>query len=234
MRLLNSSTLELKDFPANQVPVYAILSHTWGDEEVLFADLHTDSAKDKAGHKKIRYCCKQAAVHGFDYVWIDTCCIDKSSSAELSEAINSMFSWYQKARICYAYLADVPTQVETKILSSAFANSRWFKRGWTLQELIGPSELVFFSQEWVQIGTKATLQHTLAEITGIDAGILTGVKDLESASVAKKMSWASDRAVTRTEDIAYCLMGLFDVNMPMLYGEGEKAFVRLQEEIMKH
>lgn len=234
MRLLNSSSLQLKVFAANQIPAYAIFSHTWGEEEVLFADMERGSVEGKAGYEKIRYACKQAAAHGLDYIWIDTCCIDKSSSAELSEAINSMYSWYQKARICYAYLADVPANVDTEVSNSTFANSNWFKRGWTLQELIGPSDLVFFSHDWIEFGTKSTLHDVLAKITGIDVGILTGVTDLESASVAKRMSWASHRVTTRVEDIAYCLMGLFDVNMPMLYGEGEKAFMRLQEEIMKH
>ncbi|MCJ1361134.1 hypothetical protein MMC16_000231 [Acarospora aff. strigata] len=236
MRLLNSSTLQLKDFPANQIPVYAILSHTWGkdEEEVLFADMERGRAEGKAGYKKIRNSCKLAAAHGLDYIWIDTCCIDKSSSAELSEAINSMFSWYQKARICFAYLTDVSMSVDTEISNSEFAKSVWFRRGWTLQELIAPSQLVFFSREWIEVGSKATLRNTLAEITGIDVGILTGVRNLDFASIAKRMSWASHRATTRIEDIAYSLMGLFDVNMPMLYGEGEKAFTRLQEEIMKH
>lgn len=234
MRLLNSSTLQLKDFPANSIPDYAILSHTWDPEvenEVLFADMGNgcpEGPEGKVGYEKIRQSCKQAATDGFAYIWIDTCCIDKSSSAELSEAINSMFSWYKRAKRCYAYLADVDKS------KSEFANSRWFRRGWTLQELIGPSDLVFFSREWIEIGTKSTLSKELAKITGISVGILADANLLESASIAKRMSWASHRATTRVEDIAYCLMGIFDVNMPLLYGEGEKAFIRLQEEIMKH
>lgn len=235
MRLVDSSNLRLRDFPANGIPEYAILSHTWGEDEVLFADVGRGIDNDeKTGYEKIRSSCKQAAAHGLGYVWIDTCCIDKSSSAELSEAINSMYSWYQKATICYAYLADVPTNVNTHDLNSAFAKSRWFRRGWALQELIGPLNLIFFSRDWIEIGTKLTLKDVLAQITGINVGILTEAKELESASVALRMSWACHRETTRKEDIAYCLMGLFDVNMPMLYGEGEKAFIRLQEEIMKH
>ncbi|MCJ1458501.1 hypothetical protein MMC28_008874 [Mycoblastus sanguinarius] len=236
MRLLNSSTLQLEDFPANKIPDYAILSHTWGEDkdEVLFTDMERGSAEGKAGYKKIQYSCKEAADHQHPYIWIDTCCIDKSSSAELSESINSMYSWYQKAKICYAYLNDVPANVNAETPNSPFAKSRWFKRGWTLQELIGPSELVFFSHKWIKIGTKSTLHNVLAEITGINVGILTAVMDLESTSIAKRMSWASHRETTRKEDMAYCLMGLFDINMPLLYGEGEKAFIRLQEEIMRH
>lgn len=235
MRLLETCNFQLIDFLADEIQPYAILSHTWGrgEDEVLFADMEEGRAEGKAAYKKVQYSCKQAAAHGFGYIWIDTCCIDKSSSAELSEAINSMFSWYQKAEICYAYLGDVSANVGTDF-ESAFANSRWFTRGWTLQELIGPSKLVFFSREWIEVGTKITLRDELAEITGISVGILTDVTSLKSTSTAKRMSWASRRATTRKEDIAYCLMGLFDVNMPLLYGEGEKAFIRLQEEIMKH
>jgi Heterokaryon incompatibility protein (HET) len=234
MRLLNVSTFQLEESPANRIPPYAILSHTWGDDEVLFADMQKGSTEHRAGYKKLRYSCTQAAADGLGYVWLDTCCIDKSSSAELSEAINSMYRWYQKAEICYAYLADVSADVDAETTTSTFADSRWFRRGWCLQELIAPPNLVFFSADWVEVGNKSILHDILSDITGIDAGILTGVKDLESASVARRMSWASCRDTTRVEDIAYCLMGLFGVNMPMLYGEGEKAFLRLQEEIMKH
>jgi len=236
MHLLNSSTLRVAKFQGDKVPPYAILSHTWGKEEdeVLFADMERGSAEGKLGYKKIRYSCAHAAAHGHDYIWVDTCCIDKSSSADLSEAINSMYTWYRDATICYAYLADVLADVDTTTLASPFANSKWFKRGWTLQELIAPPNLVFFSHDWLEIGTKLSLRQILSQITGIDVDILTDLKNLESASVAKRMSWASGRSTTRPEDKAYCLMGIFDVNMPMLYGEGEKAFIRLQEEIMKH
>ena len=230
MRLLNSSTLRLLDCSADKIPKYAILSHTWreDEDEVLFTDMEKGSAESKAGYQKLRYACKQAAAAGLEYIWIDTCCIDKSSSAELSEAINSMFSWYQRAEICYAYLADVSEKADIG------TNNRWFKRGWTLQELIGSSNMIFFSFEWIEVGTKESLCGVLAEITGIDVGILTNAVSLESTSLAKRMSWASHRVTTRIEDMAYCLMGIFDINMPLLYGEGEKAFTRLQEEIMKN
>ncbi|TKA80343.1 hypothetical protein B0A49_03082, partial [Cryomyces minteri] len=234
MRLLHTSTLQLEDFPADKIPAYAILSHTWGDNEVGFADMERGTAEAKAGYHKIRHSCEKAVSDKHYYIWIDTCCINQSSSADLSEAINSMYSWYQRARVCYAYLADVSAHVSPREPSSEFAESRWFKRGWTLQELIGPSHLVFFSHDWIEVGTKSDLSDILSEITGISVGILTGTKDLESASVAKRMSWVNERETTRPEDIAYCLMGLFNVNMPMLYGEEEKAFTRLQEEIMKH
>lgn len=235
MRLLSSSTLQLTDFPNDrQLPAYAILSHTWGEDEVLYVDMERGNAKGKAGYEKIRNCCRVAFSQGFDYIWVDTCCIDKRSSAELSEAINSMYTWYKGSSVCYAFLADVAANGNAEIPNSAFADSKWFKRGWTLQELIAPGDLVFYSHEWIEFGTKSTLNSLLTEITGIDVAILNGSADFQSTSVAKRMSWASNRATTRIEDIAYCLMGLFDVNMPLLYGEGEKAFTRLQEEIIKH
>ena len=233
MRLLNSSNFQLQDFPSDSTPDYAILCHTWGDDEVSFADVEKGGAESKAAYGKIRRSCWQPAAQRCGYIWIDTCCIDKSSSAELSEAINSMYSWYMGAKICYAYLADVPATLGNEIEKAAFATSRWFKRGWTLQELVGPSDMVFFSREWIEIGTKYTLCEEIAEITGISVSILTGKNSFRSASIARRMSWASGRATTRIEDLAYCLMGLFDVNMPLLYGEGEKAFIRLQEEIIK-
>ena len=236
MWLLEASSIELKSFPNKdlgfpddkKLPPYAILSHTWETEEVLFADMMNGTAKGKVGYKKLVYSCKQAMANGLEYVWVDTCCINKDSSAELSEAINSMYAWYHKAHICYAYIADLPVKVST------LTESRWFTRGWTLQELIAPESLIFYSGDWDELGTKATLHEPLAKRTGIDASILTGERSLESASVARRMSWACNRQTTRTEDEAYCLMGLFNVNMPMLYGEGSKAFLRLQEEIMKN
>ena len=176
--------------------------------------------------------CRKATLDNVRYIWIDTCCIDKSSSAELSEAINSMYQWYAKACVCYAYLTDVTADEEIDDEGSSFAKSRWFTRGWTLQELIASSPLKFYSRNWKKIGTKADFKRTVAEITGVDIDVLDG-QDPQTASVAKRMSWASKRVTTRVEDIAYCLMGLFGVNMPLLYGEGEKAFIRLQEEIMK-
>ena len=238
MRLLNSSTRQLQVFPSNAIPPYAVLSHTWSEEEVEFADLDRPTAQGKAGYKKLRWGCQQAFADGLEYVWMDTCCIDKSSSAELSEAINSMFSWYQRAKICYAYLADVPAGEDLKTVDSAFSRSRWFTRGWTLQELIAPSELVFYveskGETWAELGRKSDWSGLLVDITGIDLDILEGTESLEHMSIAKRMSWASHRQTTRPEDLAYCLMGIFSVNMPMMYGEGEKAFIRLQEEIMRY
>ena len=161
----------------------------------------------------------------------DRCCIDKTSSAELSEAINSMYLWYQEAALCYAYLPDVPSN-DPSTLSSQLAESKWFTRGWTLQELLAPSTVYFYGEQWVELGTKASLHKTISRITGIPDRVLL-MDPLAKISVAMRMSWASKRRTTRLEDMAYCLMGIFRVNMPTLYGEGEKAFARLQQEIIK-
>ncbi|KUJ18739.1 HET-domain-containing protein [Mollisia scopiformis] len=204
MRLIETSTFELSEFIGSHIPFYAILSH------------------------RLRGCCAQAAKDGFQWVWIDSCCIDKSSSAELSEAINSMFKWYEGAQVCYAYLYDVTSSIDN--LSNVYAEfrrSEWFTRGWTLQELLAPQCVEFYNRDWVEIGTKSSLAEMIKKITGINR-----LFNYELACVAQKMSWMARRETTREEDIAYCLMGLFGVNMPTLYGEGSKAFLRLQQEIL--
>ncbi|KAH7276208.1 putative ankyrin repeat-containing protein [Fusarium solani] len=225
MRLLNTEPVELKYF-ADNAPQYAILSHTWDEEEVTFQDMEQGRAKDKKGYTKIKNCCSVARDNGYNYVWIDTCCIDKTSSAELTEAINSMYRYYREAEVCYSFLSDIST-------ASDFSQSRWFTRGWTLQELIAPTHMIFFNREWQYLGTKASLGDKISERTGVPQAILSGAESLESASVAQRMSWAASRKTTRLEDRAYSLMGIFDINMPLLYGEGHKAFVRLQEEILR-
>lgn len=243
MRLINCDTFALEEFYGDDVPKYAILSHTWTKEEVTFAEFTSGNElfRQKEGFKKVYFTCMQALKDGFHYAWIDTCCIDKSSSAELSEAINSMFRWYNHSAKCYVYLADiaVPTS-ETKI-----AKSRWFTRGWTLQELIAPAVVQFFDQDWIWLTTKKDAARLISKITKIDVVALLWTCDEEEPNLedtkdklarfcaAKRMSWASNRKTTRVEDMAYCLLGIFDVNMPLLYGEGEKAFTRLQEEIIK-
>lgn len=232
MRLLRTAKIELEEFSDNRIPPYAIFSHTWGDNEVTYQDLQNHRAcMQVTGYEKVKNCCSVAAAHGFEFVWIDTCCIDKTSSAELSEAINSMYRWYQDAEVCFAYLTDTPFR-DPYCIGSEFARSRWFTRGWTLQELIAPSNVIFLAKDWQVIGTKSTLKELLSEITRVPVDILLGA-DLDGVCVAQKMSWASKRETTRKEDIAYCLMGIFCINMPMLYGEGERAFIRLQEEIMR-
>ena len=165
-------------------------------------------------------------------MWIDTCCIDKSSSTELSEAINSMFQWYRNAAICYAYLSDVDILEHPTGEMQAFSSSRWFTRGWTLQELLAPAELVFLTANWTEIGTKTSLATAVSKITRIDGKVLRE-GNWDGYSVGQKMSWAAGRQTTRLEDEAYCLMGLFGVNMPLLYGEGGRAFLRLQQEVLR-
>ncbi|KAK0649679.1 hypothetical protein B0T16DRAFT_457070 [Cercophora newfieldiana] len=229
MRFIDTESLELVESADYEQQRYAILSHRWEADEVSFDDFQVPSKRaDQAGFKKIQFACEQALTDGYRLAWVDTCCIDKSSSAELSEAINSMFNWYQGAGVCYAYLSDVED------VGVRFDGSKWFERGWTLQELIAPSNVVFYSSNWEKLGEKATMTSRLDRITRINAGVLEGSKSLQSVSVAERMSWAAHRKTTRPEDIAYCLMGIFDVNMPMLYGEGSKAFVRLQEEILRN
>jgi hypothetical protein len=233
MRLLHSTTLKLEEFSSSEIPDYAILSHTWEKDEVSFQDIQGHMVEERGGYAKIKNCGLQADHDGYKYFWIDTCCIDKSSSAELSESINSMYRWYRNAKVCYAYLADVPADTNPWSENSAFVKSRWFTRGWTLQELIAPSRIVFYGKDWCTIGTKSSLRGKLSAITGVDTEVLAG-QDPGTISIARRMSWAAERKTTIVEDIAYSLIGIFDVNMPMLYGEGERAFFRLQEEIMKN
>ena len=246
MRLIKASSVELEEFQPSSVPQYAILSHRWGDpdDEVLFHDIGTRFAKSKKAYQKVLNACQQAQVDGYEYVWIDTCCIDKSSSAELSEAINSMFRWYQNSAVCYAFLPDVsrydggilhaPGLGIQRSFQEKFASSSWFTRGWTLQELLAPPKVVFFDDQWREIGTKSRLGDQIFKATGIGVGFLEGWTPISSASIAQRMSWMANRKTTRPEDTAYCLLGIFSVNMPLLYGEGDRAFIRLQEEIMKH
>jgi hypothetical protein len=235
MRLLDTHNVKIKEVRDDEIPPYAILSHTWDEEEVIFQDMEGNCEKDKKGYEKVQNCCSVAEANGFDYVWMDTCCIDKTSSAELSEAINSMFYWYQRAEVCYAYLADVPSDIvdgQADGNNLDFSKSRWFTRGWTLQELIAPSTVIFLNKSWIKIGDKSSLRKPISKVTRIPEDILLG-HDFESSSIAQRMSWAAKRQTTKVEDRAYCLMGIFGINIPLLYGEGERAFVRLQEEIMK-
>ncbi|KAI6000077.1 heterokaryon incompatibility protein-domain-containing protein [Pisolithus albus] len=225
---------------------YAILSHRWivevGYEEMTglmkMEERRRDEVRRRAGYQKIIKSCEQAKKDGYVWLWVDTCCIDKRSSAELSEAINSMYRWYKNARVCYAYLNDVgESTFPTKADSNKFAESNgwpeWFVRGWTLQELIAPQEVKFFNKDWVHIGNKGQLALTLWNITAIPCGVLTSGLAGKALSVAQIMSWAARRKTTRVEDRAYSLMGLFGVSMPMVYGEGKKAFRRLQLEIIR-
>ncbi|KAI0664360.1 hypothetical protein C8Q70DRAFT_232083 [Cubamyces menziesii] len=226
MWLLQTSDATLHFFDAGKIPSYAILSHVWREEEQSFQDVMAL----RAASREVRY----GAGAGYHWVWIDTCCIDKSSSAELSEALNSMFSWYANADMCYAFLDDVHlSEEDPRTTGSSFRRSQWFTRGWTLQELLAPYSVIFLSRQWQSVGSNHALAEVVEEITGIDSAVLTHEISLNTVSVARRMSWASGRATTRVEDHAYCLMGLFGVHMPTVYGEGQRAFIRLQEEILR-
>ncbi|KFA51934.1 hypothetical protein S40293_07071 [Stachybotrys chartarum IBT 40293] len=232
MRLLNVNTMALELF-SGQVPPYVILSHTWTSEEVTLQEFGQPKITFKHGwHKIVKFCDMIKKDGRFEYGWVDTCCIDKTSSAELSEAINAMFAWYRNAEECYVFLDDVCLDAITGKIGSHFEAARWFQRGWTLQELLAPQSMVFYDKNGVYMGTKDNLVSRISATTRVGEDILLS-GNLSTASVAQKMSWAADRMTTRVEDIAYCLLGIFDVNMPMIYGEGDKAFVRLQEEILK-
>ncbi|KAH9855896.1 heterokaryon incompatibility protein-domain-containing protein [Lenzites betulinus] len=239
MWLLSTDRAVLKYFngPEDVKGGYAILSHVWKKHEQSFQEvqglLYQDGIPRARTSAKLRECCVLAEGHGYQWIWIDTCCIDKTSSAELSEAINSMFEWYARAQVCYVFLHDVPKHERPDAPGSAFRRSEWFTRGWTLQELLAPDSVVFLSKTWTVLGTKASLARVLEEVSGIDADVLTFRRKLSDVSVARRMSWAAGRRTTRIEDEAYALMGLFGVNMPTIYGEGRRAFQRLQEEIIK-
>ena len=226
MRLLNTSSLKLYEFHDKDIPRYAIVSHTWTTQEVSLQMLEDPNSKTLTGYTKIKRCCELALSEGWKYVWIDTCCIDKTSSADLSEAINAMYGWYENAQVCYVYLADVSVAKWVE----EFRISRWFLRGWTLQELLAPRTVVFYSKEWKELGTKWSLRDEISRATGITHDQMI---DHKRVNIATKMSWAALRETTRIEDTAYSLLGLFDINMPLLYGEGYKAFIRLQHEILQ-
>ncbi|THU85582.1 hypothetical protein K435DRAFT_626403, partial [Dendrothele bispora CBS 962.96] len=195
--------------------------------------LKVGKIQNKAGWLKIQKSCEYVRKYRFEWIWIDTCCIDKSSSAELSEALNSMYRYYGEGLICIAYLSDVSMGRIVKDVME-LKKSRWFMRGWTLQELIAPRYMVFLDKDWDKISTRYGIRHVVSELTSIPVEVFERGR-LDDYSIAQKMSWATSRKTTREEDMAYCLMGLFGVNMPPIYGEGgTKAFIRLQQEIIKY
>ncbi|KAH9914781.1 uncharacterized protein BXZ73DRAFT_92738 [Epithele typhae] len=216
MWLLGTARANLVFFPRPEhvpKPGYAILSHTWGP-------LKEDTFQ-------------VAEKVGYQFAWVDTCCIDRTSSAELSEAINSMFQYYSHSAICYVYLSDV-SYIPNRDIKAIIRWSIWHHRGWTLQELLASPVIFFFSEQWKFLGTKNDLADVLQEATGVPAAVLRFETNIQQMCIAERLSWASRRETTRPEDIAYCLFGIFGINMPTLYGEGsEKAFYRLLEEIMK-
>lgn len=240
MRLLhfdNSGRLSSTDFSGKTIPPYAILSHTWGGDEFLFEDLVNNTGKSKAGYEKILFGGEQAAHDHLHYFWADTCCIDKWNLRELSNAINSMFRWYRNAAKCYVFLTDVSAPIADAQLQStweaSFRKSRWFSRGWTLQELIAPAVVEFFSKERQRLGDKESLEQQIHEITGIPIEVLQG-DPVENFSVKTRKEWMVGRQTTQEEDMAYSLIGIVGVSMVFRYGEGkERALSRLEEEIKK-
>jgi hypothetical protein len=223
------------------IPPYAILSHTWGSDadEVTYKDLIDKVGKDKLGYKKLEFCAKQAKHHHLSHFWVDTCCIDKSDPIEVQRSINSMFRWYRDASRCYVYLSDVTLvykqeqdseQFET-MWKSALRTSRWFKRGWTLQELLAPASVEFFAEDGQCLGDKQSVEQEIHEITGIAVRALRD-NQLSRYSVDERFKWAENRETKHEEDWAYCLLGIFGVFMPLIYGEGkDHAIRRLRREI---
>ncbi|KAK1655484.1 heterokaryon incompatibility protein-domain-containing protein [Colletotrichum phormii] len=219
MRLINVDSLQLEEFFDDDMPEYAILSHTWERDEVTFQYLcwlheyeqnreafasvealvasatikSTNKAKSlRQRSDKIVQSARLAKEHELQYVWVDTCCIDKISSAELSEAINSMFRWYQEARLCLVFLSDFgPDSARTAPFE--FAHCRWFTRGWTLQELLAPLDMDFYNKKWEPVGAKKSLEGQLSEITGIPRTILVQTHSFLDVCLASRMSWASRR-----------------------------------------
>ena len=270
MRLLNTQTFEFGEFYDHDIPPYAILSHRWRQDEVSYGDFLAGRKRNGAGYAKIIRACglaasesqKEGAEYG-PWIWIDTCCINQASSTELSEAINSMWRWYKNAVVCYAFLDDVPDNLEyiqdlrglqriarssemTETLRASgnrFQRSEWFTRGWTLQELLAPARVEFLGQSWTKIGNKVDLCTLISWTTGIrsdiigcphlEYGIGAEISAIDLCSAAEKLSWAANRRTSRMEDMAYCLLGILGVNMPLMYGEGKNAFVRLQEELLR-
>jgi hypothetical protein len=250
MRLLHRRNGEsftwTEDLTGERIPPYAILSHTWKEgQEVTFVDLKDSEnavdtdAQNKEGYQKLRFCAKQAEQDGLDYFWVDTCCIDKTNSQELQEAINSMFRWYQNAKKCYVLLSDVENNSLDENGSScrrwkaAFRKSRWFHRGWTLQELLAPCSVEFFSKEGELLGDKQSLKDTIHEVTRIPIEALQG-SPLSDFSVAERFSWTEDRETTREEDGAYCLLGIFGICMTLRYTEGkDRAMTRLRQKVQR-
>jgi hypothetical protein len=244
IRLLNASTYQLREFHDN-IPPYAIFSHTWTEDEVTFQDL-TDllrsqfgyrpvgdsdrqtllKMKERIGYKKLsKFLSLIEDCKDLQWVWVDNCCIDKSSSAELSESIVSMFRWYQEASVCIAYLSDVVSKEELR-------KAKWFTRGWTLQELLAPKEVIFYDQNYSQKWTRSELQSEIEQITGIPRALLGGPIELDYVKSEDVWTWSRDRKTTRPEDLAYCLLGLLGVSMAVIYGEGERnAFRRLRVEL---
>lgn len=243
MRLLTRNNLGriyvTNVLPEDHLPPYAILSHTWSqkaEDEVTLQDMEDGTAARKAGYAKIEFCMRQAEKDDMEHCWVDTCCIDKKDLPELAESIVSMFRWYRIARKCYVYLSDVGSMDPARNKSdrqSEFEASRWFRRGWTLQELLAPTGVVFYDNNGTEVGTKESLLSEISTATRIPVEALQATS-FADFSVVERFSWQDRRQTAKPEDLVYSLLGLFDVSMPIIYGEGySKARQRLEEEISK-
>ncbi|CAN9082589.1 unnamed protein product [Alternaria alternata] len=240
MRLLHYNALRrlvLTDFRGKTIPPYAILSHRWSDAEILIEDISNETYKEKEeGYRKLQFCAERAAEDELQYFWIDTCCIDRWNNNERSKAINSMFRWYKNAARCYVFLSDVSASSATEPAQrsdweASFRASAWFARGWTLQELIAPVSVDFFSCEGQLIGDKTSLDQLIHETTGIPLRALHSCP-LDEFTTSERERWAENRRTKEEEDIVYCLLGILGVSMPTAYGEGEEsARSRLQAEL---
>ncbi|KAM0214176.1 hypothetical protein ACHAQI_003800 [Fusarium lateritium] len=237
MRLVNVGTMQLHYLPDTDIVdiEYATLSHTWGPYEATYQEWHNAQARESYAAKKIRDACQVVKESmGLQWLWADTCCINKADKGEVNEAVNSMFSWYRSSNVCLAYLSDVPTANtnDNELLWSQVRGSRWFTRGWTLPELLAPPQLIFYAADWTILGRRDdSLAELISEITGIDQTYLSRRKDLQQASVGEKMSWMSNRKTTRVEDMAYCMLGILGIEMDVHYGQGKRAMGRLQKRI---
>lgn len=227
MKLLNTRTLQVQQ-ALPQTPHYATLSGLW-DGTSTRSIIPTLAQKQSA--------CATALRLGLEWVWLQSLCIDYSSSAEISECMNSLFGTLRESAVCLVYLEDVLLQAgapaASEVAGKLLRTSRWLQRIWTLPELIASKDIIFFDRNWRQIGTKQLLLHELSAATRIDRLVLEDSESLSDFSVGRKMSWASACSYDREEDLAYALIGLFGISMMILYGEGHRAFFRLQEEILK-
>lgn len=233
MRLLHSTgngNFSLATFHGDEIPPYAILSHTWGqdEDEVSYEDIRNgNNFLSKPGFRKLSFCYGRVLQDGLQYCWVDTCCINKQSDPELSEAINSMFRWYKRAARCYVYLSDHTTSQGWE----HFSQSRWFTRGWTLQELLAPRQVDFYDADGLHLGNKTTLAPWINYTTRIPPSALSG-QPLDTFSVQDRLSWAKYRHTKREEDGAYSLLGIFGVMMSLIYGEGrDSAYGRLLHKV---
>ncbi|KAJ1323666.1 HET domain-containing protein [Microdochium nivale] len=208
------------DLPETVLPPYAILSHTWDHgHEVTYDDMLAGTGHSKRGWRKIRFCERQAPQDSLSHFWVDSCCIDKANHGEMHGALGAMFAWYRDAHVCYVYLTDVKTTAESDLL-----RSRWWTRGWTLQELLAPRDVRFFARGGQYLGDKATLEDVIRRRTGIPAAALRGAP-FDSFTIEEQLSWLGNRQTTYPEDLYNCLVGILGDSLARRYeGARRRAF----------